>query len=696
MTNSSIRFTYLLLLLLLPVQTILQAQVNSTILYEDADGCLRYVSDDNSNHIANFSYAGYRNGGVAIPEIAAALTIDPVAGDNTAHIQAAINQVEALTPSADGIRGAVVLGAGTYPVSGVLRIEASGVVLRGVGNGEDPATNTIIRGTGNTPEQRDLIRVGKSSSPDWNGEVPGTREQVTSEFLPAGSRSLEVAAAELYNVGDNVIVYHPSTNDWLRTVEFGSTGGDSRWAPGEIDIYYNRYITDVNIPEQKITLDAPIYDHFRRSLAQAEIYVLNEPNTLREVGVESLRIVIETSGVEDENHAWTGILLAGVEDAWVRGVTALHFGYALVDMTAASRVTVTGCNALEPHSMVTGSRRYNFNVSRFTSNILFTGCTASNGRHSFVSNGTSSAAGIVFHNSITTGDLNSSEGHRRWSQGLLFDQLTFQDPQTSRLMGLYNRGDFGTGHGWSLTNSVAWNVRMPNDRTLSVQRPPGRQNFAIGCFGNVTGTGPFPKPAGYIELTGQDLAIPSLYDAQLAERLTKGIGPDAPVLTAASRRAGGVDLAWTDIASRETGYAVAAYQEGENEFTIVANLPANTSEYYHENVEAIGNTLRYRVFALGASCPSPFSNQLTVDFVDNVREARQEDLIVLPNPVGDLLTIQSEQRISRVQVYNVEGRLVTDTINSLRINSADWSPGLYLLRIETNNGEILSSRVIKQ
>ncbi|MFK8162823.1 MAG: T9SS type A sorting domain-containing protein [Lewinella sp.] len=679
-----------------PVTAFLHAQAEANLLYQDDDGCLRYISDGNSNHIANFSHAGYRNGGVALPELATAVTIAPVAGDNTAHIQAAIDQAEALPLSTDGFRGAVLLEAGTYSVSGVLRIEASGVVLRGVGDGEDPAMNTVILGTGNTPVQRDLIRVGRSNSPNWNGEIAGTRAQVTSEFIPAGARSLEVAAAELYSVGDNIIVYHPSTSDWLSTIEFGSTRGDAPWSPGEIDIYYNRYITDVNIPEQKITLDAPIYDHFRRSLAQAEVYVLNEPNTLREVGVENLRIVMETSGVEDENHAWTGILMAGVEDAWVRDVTALHFGYALVDMTAASRVTVTGCNALEPHSLVTGSRRYNFNVSRLTSNILFTNCTASNGRHTFVSNGTSSSAGIVFHNSTTTGDLSSSEGHRRWSQGLLFDQLTFLDPQVDRLMGLYNRGDFGTGHGWSLTNSVAWNVRLPNNNTLSVQRPPGRQNYAIGCFGNVTGNGPFLQPTGYIELTGQDLALPSLYDAQLAERLARGISPDAPVLTNASQRAGGVDLAWMDIASRETGYVVAAYQEGVDSFAIIANLPPNTTEYYHENVEVTGNSVSYRVFAQGASCPSPFSNPLTVDFVDNVREATQQDLVVWPNPVDNLLSIQSDYRITRVQVFNLEGKLIADEVNSHQINSTHWSAGLYLLRIATNGGEIFSSRVIKQ
>ena len=42
------------------------------------------------------SYVGYKNGEEALPTIAVVKEISPVAGDNTAHIQAAIDEVEAL------------------------------------------------------------------------------------------------------------------------------------------------------------------------------------------------------------------------------------------------------------------------------------------------------------------------------------------------------------------------------------------------------------------------------------------------------------------------------------------------------------------------------------------------------------------------------------------------------------------------
>jgi hypothetical protein len=57
-------------------------------------------------------------------------------------------------------------------------------------------------------------------------------------------------------------------------------------------------------------------------------------------------------------------------------------------------------------------------------------------------------------------------------------------------------------------------------RTLVVQKPPTAQNYAIGCFGTITGNGPFAGSAGYIEGSNTDGLLPrSLYLEQLAQRL---------------------------------------------------------------------------------------------------------------------------------------------------------------------------------
>src|SRR5665213_4144095 len=58
-------------------------------------GKLVYTADDQGNTIPDFSHAGYGGGGTPIPTVPIKETIWPVAGDNTANVQAAIDKVSA-------------------------------------------------------------------------------------------------------------------------------------------------------------------------------------------------------------------------------------------------------------------------------------------------------------------------------------------------------------------------------------------------------------------------------------------------------------------------------------------------------------------------------------------------------------------------------------------------------------------------
>ena len=79
-------------------------------------GHLVYGHDAQGNRIPDFSYAGYGNGGVPIPEVPARAEVSPPEGgaDATALIQGALDQVSALPLDSHGFRGAVVLERGTY------------------------------------------------------------------------------------------------------------------------------------------------------------------------------------------------------------------------------------------------------------------------------------------------------------------------------------------------------------------------------------------------------------------------------------------------------------------------------------------------------------------------------------------------------------------------------------------------------
>ena len=597
------------------VSNSIQAQYESSILFHNNSDQLVYVSDTDGNHIPDFSYVGYKNGEEVLPNVAVVRQISPVAGDNTAHIQAAIDEVEALSLNANGHRGALLLSPGEYSVSGELIINSSGVVLRGSGDGEDAALNTIIIGAGNIPDERTLIRIGTNNKSGFGGQVAGTRQDIVSPYIPAGSRTIEVADASVYNIGDNIIIKHPSTAAWIEAVDNGGVGTDAPWEPNTINLVFNRHIT--SIEGNKIQVATPIYDVLDRSLSQSYVYTYNGNSQLKECGIENLRIFVESSGVTGRDHVKVGINMIGVDNSWVQGVTILRVSDQGVKFDEATRCSVIDTKVLDMHGPISGGWRYNFEVTDFCNNILFENCVASNGRHTFVANGASDVNGIVFTNCSSSGDYTRSESHRRWGQGILWDNITWTNTNTTGgILGLHNRGSYGTGHGWTVTNGVAWNIDAPSNQ-IAIQKPPIGQNYAVGCDATVDGDGPFSHPAGYIEGTGEDLLIQSLYLAQLEDRTTHGILPDTPgrlfpydyVFTDSEHY---LELTWHDVSMEEDNYILERSPDGVN-FQTIATLPADTETYTDTDLQQANYF--YRLKATNTIGTSPASNTIqTNDF----------------------------------------------------------------------------------
>src|SRR4051812_45304997 len=91
------------------------------------DGKLVYKTTPAGDRIMDFSAAGYMGGGVAIPDVAVKKTVNPSGGDDSDAIQAAVDEV-AKMPAEKGIRGAVLLGPGTFTCSKTITLNAGGVV----------------------------------------------------------------------------------------------------------------------------------------------------------------------------------------------------------------------------------------------------------------------------------------------------------------------------------------------------------------------------------------------------------------------------------------------------------------------------------------------------------------------------------------------------------------------------------------
>lgn len=435
-------------------------------------------------------------------------TIEPVDGDNSGHIKEAIQEVgngrapgdnppERGDPS-DTIQGAIKLEPGTYRIDSQVAVRSSGVVLRGSGSGSDPDTNTIIKAPKNFDHDTAFYLDGGTG---WGRD--GSKVDITTDFVRVGDRSFEVADTSPFEVGHNVIIRHPCTQDWLDAVNGGGTAGDDPWDEGLIPLYYNRTIEAID--GNQITIDAPVFNHLDRSLAQSFVYPVTRENLLREAGLEDIRFTVEVSGDRRESRSavHTLVQLRNTEDCWVRGCTARNFSYAGFSTSTTTRATITDCKALDPFAPVQGGERYNFAAGSNSQLVLFENCVARAGRHNFVTNGNSGISGVVFKDVTVHEAASTSEPHRRWDQGILFDNFE----SVSNLSGhqgalaLTNRGSFGTSHGWAGSHCVAWNCTVHQESNgVVVEQPPTAQNYAIGCSGP-TDDGPFDKPRGHYRAT---------------------------------------------------------------------------------------------------------------------------------------------------------------------------------------------------
>src|SRR5205085_657576 len=96
-----------------------------------------------------------------------------------------------------------------------LKIQASGVVLRGEGMGD---TGTILVGKGNSRAQQTLVIIGGQAGRVAND---ATRQAVVDDYVPVGARSFRVAAANGFRPGDTVIVRRIGNQDWIDALGMG-------------------------------------------------------------------------------------------------------------------------------------------------------------------------------------------------------------------------------------------------------------------------------------------------------------------------------------------------------------------------------------------------------------------------------------------------------------------------------------------
>ena len=448
----------------------------------------------------DYSHVGYRQSDVSIPDAKVVVKVDCRKGDQSRRIQKAIDYVSRQKiDKATGVRGAVLLEQGIYELSEALHINASGVVLRGVGRDK-----TVLLKKG-------VDRGAVVYLEGREGIVLQDTLNVTSSAL-LGATTLQVDGQ--IAAGEHVMVWRPSTKEWIQKMKCGDFGagkdlGYWGWHPGEIDVWWTRRV--VASGQGSITLDQPLTMALNKDMAQTKVIRIREDRRIENSGVENLTVMsdYDHSNDMDENHAWDGVYVDRAHDCWVRMVNFQHLaGSAVVVQRSASQLTVEDCMSLQPVSELGGYRRRTFLC--MGERCLFQRLYSEHGMHDFAA-GMNAAGPNVFSQC----DSWESEGYSGavgpWATGLLFDDVNIDGNDIK----LCNLGLEGYGTGWNTANSVAWQCTASGIFLDSL--PDGSANRAYGCWAQFNGTGKYFDCNNHVKPW-------SAFAAQLAKRNANAAG----------------------------------------------------------------------------------------------------------------------------------------------------------------------------
>ena len=290
--------------------------------------------------LPDFSRAGYHEGEAPIPDVAQTANVknfgavgDGVADDTKAFLAA----IEATK------RGAIFVPPGRYVITDYLRLQKSGVVLRGAG----PAKSVLWfpRGLDEVHPRQGRTSTGSPASGySFDGAFVTLQGDYQAKALAKitataqrGDTTVEVDRAAGIVAGENVWVWLREAPDHsLKTYLYNGDPGDIRKGK-QLDT--KMLVRVVAVEGPRVRFDRPLRFATR---AEWKPEIRSFRPTVTESGVEELGFefpAVKYRGHFKE-HGFNAIELRGVSDCWVRHV-AIHNGDLGINVVAC-RNTLDG------------------------------------------------------------------------------------------------------------------------------------------------------------------------------------------------------------------------------------------------------------------------------------------------------------------------------------------------------------------
>jgi hypothetical protein len=273
------------------------------------------------SRLPDFSFAGYHFGEDPLPRVKVVADVRSFGakGDGkTDCTQAFIKAIEATD------KGAIIIPAGRYIVSDIIRIEKPNIVLRGEGPGK-----TVIHVTTELEDVRPNMGATTGGRPtsnySWSGGFIWAKGSYAQKPLSAitseanrGSKELTVQAPDGLKTGQRVTVAlrDDDKNTLLNYLYSGDPGNT-----GKIRKPINTGMVSriASVRGNRITLERPLRFDVRKSWRPV---LKSFTPTVNEVGIEDLSITFPVNPYRGHftERGMNGIALNGVADCWVRNV----------------------------------------------------------------------------------------------------------------------------------------------------------------------------------------------------------------------------------------------------------------------------------------------------------------------------------------------------------------------------------------
>ena len=104
------------------------------------------------------------------------------------------------------------------------------------------------------------------------------------------------------------------------------------------------------------------------------------------------------------------------------------------------------------------------------------------------------------------------------------------------------------------------------------------------------------------------------------------------------------------------------------------------------------NSTYYAVNTVGGCRSSAFAITVTVTLSENDFNSTTS-FILYPNPVNDVLNIETTLEVKSIEIYNIQGQKVLSS-NQKQINVSDLAAGMYMVRIQDADNNIATKKIV--